>query len=253
MDKKHSLILRLNSVLQSWGSTSNFKVRETNREPTKSGVIGLICAAMGIKRGEGKELIDKLSKLDMVVCVLREGELLKDFVTVAAKKIGNPKPDKNRLLLDKHYLSGADFLVGLSGSKELLDTIANALEDPQFMLFLGRKCCIPSEPILFSRTEEETLMPMLLEKVKQLLLEEAKQLLLEKAKKLLLKKTEQLLLEEAKQLLPSNVRMVADIDLCPTERTTTRWYQRDLPVMFTSDKRFYNNRQVGNFFYPLER
>ena len=47
-----TLLLRLAAPLQSWGIDSKFDIRRTGREPSKSGVIGLICAALGIKRDD---------------------------------------------------------------------------------------------------------------------------------------------------------------------------------------------------------
>ena len=38
--------------MQSWGTQSRFSVRDTGREPSKSGVVGLIGAAMGIPRDD---------------------------------------------------------------------------------------------------------------------------------------------------------------------------------------------------------
>ncbi len=42
-----TLLLRLAAPLQAWGADSKFETRKTNREPTKSGVIGLLAAALG--------------------------------------------------------------------------------------------------------------------------------------------------------------------------------------------------------------
>ena len=49
-----TLLLRLASPLQSWGWTPKFETRKTNREPTKSGVVGLLAAALGIGRRNRK-------------------------------------------------------------------------------------------------------------------------------------------------------------------------------------------------------
>ena len=45
-----TLLLRLAAPLQSWGMDSKFETRKTGREPTKSGVVGLLAAACGIGR-----------------------------------------------------------------------------------------------------------------------------------------------------------------------------------------------------------
>ena len=49
---KYTLLLRLKAPMQSWGVSSRFSIRDTGKEPSKSGVIGLFCAALGISRDE---------------------------------------------------------------------------------------------------------------------------------------------------------------------------------------------------------
>ena len=51
-----TLLLRLAAPLQAWGADSKFETRKTNREPTKSGVIGLLAAALGLRRDESEAL-----------------------------------------------------------------------------------------------------------------------------------------------------------------------------------------------------
>ena len=42
------LLLSLSGPLQSWGDSSRFTVRNTGREPSKSGVLGLAASALGL-------------------------------------------------------------------------------------------------------------------------------------------------------------------------------------------------------------
>ena len=51
-----TLLLRLAAPMQAWGCGSKFDTRRTNREPTKSGVVGLLAAALGIRREQSDEL-----------------------------------------------------------------------------------------------------------------------------------------------------------------------------------------------------
>ena len=51
-----TLLLRLAAPLQAWGADSKFETRKTAREPTKSGVIGLLAAALGLRRDETEPL-----------------------------------------------------------------------------------------------------------------------------------------------------------------------------------------------------
>ena len=73
-----TLLLRLAAPLQSWGTDSKFEVRKTGREPTKSGVVGLLAAAMGIGREE-PERLEPLNRLRFGVRVDQEGSLLVDY------------------------------------------------------------------------------------------------------------------------------------------------------------------------------
>ena len=63
-----TLLLRLAAPLQSWGTDSKFEVRKTGREPTKSGVVGLLATARGIGREE-PERLEPLRRLRFAVRV----------------------------------------------------------------------------------------------------------------------------------------------------------------------------------------
>lgn len=147
-----TLMLRIAAPLQSWGSESKFNIRGTEREPTKSGIIGMIAAAMGIQREDISNRIEQLSKLRFGVRVEREGKLIKDFHMVHEYKKGK---EGNSYITERYYLSDAVFLVALeSDDKELLEWIDEALKNPVFPLFLGRRSCPPTLPIVMGLTDE---------------------------------------------------------------------------------------------------
>ena len=83
-----TLLLRLAGPMQSWGTDSKFDVRRTGREPSKSGVIGLVAAALGIAR-QDRQALQTLNSLRFGVRVDREGALLRDFHTARPEK-GTP-------------------------------------------------------------------------------------------------------------------------------------------------------------------
>jgi CRISPR system Cascade subunit CasD len=139
--------------MQSWGTQSRFTVRDTGLEPSKSGVIGLLCAAMGIDR-ENDEDLRPLAELRLGVRVDREGLLKMDFHTaldiVKADGIKPPSPKHPKFtsISNRYYLANAVFLVGLEGKDlDLLERLQAALRNPVWALFLGRKAFVPSEPI----------------------------------------------------------------------------------------------------------
>src|SRR5690554_4641662 len=79
---KPVLLLRLEGPLQSWGTRARWDVRDTAREPTRSGIIGLLAAALGYGRGDPRIVDDLEGGLEIGVRVEREGEVLDDYHTV---------------------------------------------------------------------------------------------------------------------------------------------------------------------------
>lgn len=147
-----TLLLRLAAPLQAWGSDSKFNIRNTEREPTKSGVIGMIAAAMGIQRNDSTELLEPLAKLKFGIRVDREGKLLKDFHMVHEYK--NGKMDDSHLT-SRYYLSDAVFLAGLeSEDKDYLEEIVKALNKPVYPLFLGRRSCPITLPLIIGISDK---------------------------------------------------------------------------------------------------
>ena len=133
-----TLLLRLAAPLQSWGIDSKFDTRKTEREPSKSGVIGLLAAALGYKRYES-EKIAELSRLRFGVRTDREGKLLHDFHMVHGAD--------NSYVTHRYYLSDAVFVVGIEGERERLEELVYALSHPVYPLFLGRRSCPPTLPL----------------------------------------------------------------------------------------------------------
>ncbi len=153
-----TLLIRLEGPMQSWGTQSRFSHRDTGQEPSKSGAIGLLCAALGKPReeqpGDGFPTLQQLSALRMGVRVDREGRIDRDYHT--AKNIlkadaKNPDRPRKRDLKDtelsnRFYLADASFLVGLQGDSKLLRWMEATLCNPVWPLFLGRRAFPPAKP-----------------------------------------------------------------------------------------------------------
>ena len=141
-----TLLLRLAGPLQSWGIDSKFETRRTNDFPTKSGVIGLLAAALGFSRDEP---LDRLTSLNFGVRVDKEGDLLTDFHTAKAQTKKQESHITNRF-----YLADAIFLAGLETNDiELLKELEAALKAPVFPLYLGRRACVPTMPLVLGIRE----------------------------------------------------------------------------------------------------
>lgn len=128
-----TLLLRFAAPMQAWGADSRFDIRKTNREPTKSGVVGLLAAALGLQRDAP---LNELTALRMGVRVDQEGVLLRDFHMVHGKK--------DPYVTTRYYLCDAVFLVGVFSEDEaLMRRLEEAVRNPAFPLFLGRRSCPP--------------------------------------------------------------------------------------------------------------
>jgi CRISPR system Cascade subunit CasD len=141
-----TLLLCLAGPMQSWGTTSRFDERDTQIEPSKSGVVGLLCAALGRDRAEA---VDDLAALRMGVRADREGVLMRDYQTATGVLIATGERKMERTVVSpRYYLADAAFLVGLEGDDmALLSSAKVALRAPRWPLALGRKAFAPSHPI----------------------------------------------------------------------------------------------------------
>ncbi|AKK06789.1 CRISPR-associated protein Cas5 [Corynebacterium mustelae] len=137
-----TLLLQLSGPLQAWGDSSRFAYRTTRREPTKSGVIGLLAAAQGRERTA--DLAD-LVGLRFGVRIDQVGRVIQDFQTEIDWRTGKSKP-----LTHRQYLADAKFVAALEGPSTVLDGIVESIKSPVFPLFLGRRSCPPSSPVFLS-------------------------------------------------------------------------------------------------------
>lgn len=151
-----TLLLRLAGPMQSWGTQSRFRDRDTGREPSKSGVVGLLCAALGRPRSAP---IADLAALRMGVRIDRAGVVRVDYQTAGGthrqgESYGVARaenPGTETAISRRAYLADASFLVGLEArtpeQEALLAAVDRALAAPVWPLYLGRKGYVPGRPI----------------------------------------------------------------------------------------------------------
>lgn len=169
------LALHLIGPLQSYGFGSHYNRRNTGLMPTKSAVAGMCCAALGYQRGCEREqkFLVAFSKIRMTSIAIprqiAEKDLsvrrLQDYhtvgggynpinpnerhsITVTAKDKKPKTRGKQTVVTYRQYLNDANFGVLLEGNTDLLGKLAAALADPIWGVWLGRKTCIPSAPVL---------------------------------------------------------------------------------------------------------
>jgi CRISPR system Cascade subunit CasD len=151
------LALFLDGPLQSWGNQSRFDRRTSLSYPTRSGVLGLICAALGIDRRDKSGLGHLETTLSIVVYAFGRPSMTTDYHTVgggydARTESQNivPKADGSKggtVVTYRDYLQDACFGVLVRGEEGLLEELANALNDPRWGMWLGRKSCIPASVV----------------------------------------------------------------------------------------------------------
>jgi CRISPR system CASCADE complex protein casD len=133
------LLLRIAGPLQAWGVRSRFTVRSTELAPTRSGIIGMVAAAVGRRRTDP---IEDLLALRFGVRKDQPGRIIRDFHTARTLDGKESMPLSNR-----YYLADAVFLAGIEGDRPLLEGIDEALQHPAFPLYLGRRSCPPTHPV----------------------------------------------------------------------------------------------------------
>jgi len=160
------LTFQLYGPMASWGEIAVGEERDTAMHPTRTAVLGLCAAALGIERGEELRIDGLNASLGFAVCVRCPGHILRDFHTIQtpsgkrARDLPTRADELNyrkvgTTLSKRHYLVDAHYTVclWLRDDEPALDlgTLADALRRPGFTLFLGRKSCplaLPMNPVV---------------------------------------------------------------------------------------------------------
>lgn len=165
------MLLWLEGPLQAWGHDSKFGVRETLNFPTRSGILGLLCCARGAGGAEVAWLA-KMNEMSMEVrAYARTGNNGQPYLREPAlcdfQMVGSGYDDSDpwqNLLIPKtsdgkkavgggtkmtyrYYLQDAVFAVVLEVPQQQAESLSDALQNPVWDLYLGRKNCVPTELI----------------------------------------------------------------------------------------------------------
>ena len=124
----------------------------TERCPTKSSIVGLIGASSGYDRDDIR-LIELKNKIDCKYSIIRDGTVIVDFQTV--RPIGDEKFRKvdgglstGTIIKKVEYLQNYSFNVYVGADDETLKQIYDALRNPVYHQYFGKRSCVPSEPIV---------------------------------------------------------------------------------------------------------
>lgn len=157
------LVFRLYGAMASWGSTAVGGVRPTRPAPSRSAVVGLLSAALGLKREQEEEIARLNDGVGMAIKSESDGRLLRDYHTAQVPssdktaiwshrkaELENGARDVNTILSTRDYRVDGHWLVALSlrdGASHTLQALRDALLEPVFPLYLGRKSCPLSVPV----------------------------------------------------------------------------------------------------------
>lgn len=153
-----TLIMVLAGPMQSWGEQATFAERYTLSHPTRSGILGILGCAHGIRRGDDAALA-RLRGCSVAVRIDRPGDIITDYHTVGTPDTPLVNATGQRRTTSKgamaptlpttrQYLSDALFVVALTHPQEAEVSLhLAALQRPHWPLYLGRKSCPPSLPI----------------------------------------------------------------------------------------------------------
>lgn len=157
------LLFRLYGPMASWGDIAVGESRHSHAGPSKAAVMGLLAAALGIRREEEAAHLALNQHYAMATAVWSRGQLLRDYHTVQAPDSTGKFRYRSRrdevvfgrerlgtLLSSREYRSDALSWVALRADKAApfdLERLAEALNRPRFVLYLGRKSCPLAAPL----------------------------------------------------------------------------------------------------------
>jgi len=154
------LILKLKGPMQAWGTHTYEDFRPSNLFPTRSGLLGLLAACLGIERKDHVGLDELAQSIELTVKVDQGGVKLPDYHTIMEARRANRKPKEGETVQTRReYLFDASFYlaIGIRPSSTIsLDAIAGAVQQPVYTPSLGRRSCPLSDPLFVSKQEAET-------------------------------------------------------------------------------------------------
>jgi CRISPR system Cascade subunit CasD len=160
------LVFPLYAPVASWGDVAVGEYRPSFNYPSRSAVLGLLGAALGVNRGDDDAHTALNIGYGIAVAVYEEGRLLRDYHTAQvpgasslknrpnrtrADELAVPRDELNTILSTRDYRQEAVSLICLwartDPARWTLDVLRAALDEPRFVLYLGRKACPPALPL----------------------------------------------------------------------------------------------------------
>lgn len=168
------LLFQLQASLASWGDVAVGQYRGSRDAPGHGAIVGLLGAALGLLRSDEPAHAAIRDGYGFAVGTVDAGQLLRDYHTAQVPSRSDlkdhphrtrrdelivPKDRLNTILSTRDYRQNASWVVAVqaqAGAPHSLDALAQALRQPRFVLYLGRKCCPPAAPLAPQVTEADS-------------------------------------------------------------------------------------------------
>ncbi len=159
------LLFQLQAPLAAWGDVAVGQYRGSREHPGASALIGLLGAALGVVREDEAAHAALRDGYAFAVGVVSSGQLLRDYHTAQVPgrsdmkgrphrtrrdELSLPRHELNTILSTRDYRQDGAWAIAVqaqAGASHTLPALAQALREPRFVLYLGRKCCPPAAPL----------------------------------------------------------------------------------------------------------
>jgi CRISPR system Cascade subunit CasD len=158
------LVFTLYGPFASWGTIAVGEVRDSDVIPTRSAILGLLAASLGIRRDEPARLQALSSAVGIAVVVEADGIALEDYHTAQTLParmngqwhirgeeitLGEEHDALETVLSWRSYRCDALYRIAVwaRAAEPSLSAIGKALSTPFFVLSLGRRACVLGAPL----------------------------------------------------------------------------------------------------------
>jgi CRISPR system Cascade subunit CasD len=141
-----TLILKTEG-LSAYGLQTFDVHRRVNHFPTRSAIVGLLAAALGISRTDQQALYELSEQITTAVQVNQAGEKMMDYHTVQNFRSPEGKIQKGTKPTYREYWCDCEYTFAISAESSLISQLEVAVKAPIFSLYQGRKCCPLTRPL----------------------------------------------------------------------------------------------------------
>ena len=159
------LVFQLQASLAAWGDVAVGEFRGSRDAPGASALVGLLGAALGVTRDDEAAHAALRDGCLFAVGTVASGQLLRDYHTAQVPgraqlkgrphhtrrdELNLPRHELHTILSTRDYRQNAAWVVAVQAQADAphsMATLAQALREPRFVLYLGRKCCPPAAPL----------------------------------------------------------------------------------------------------------